>query len=382
MNNTYLIYAYDAGTTKAKPIYLEKICFKPLIEYCIETLTILSGEKPYIVTNDLQKLSKYNSVANIVENVNDIQCTRDIIVVSAASPLITENVIKYGFEQMKLSRNNAAKVGEGLFAINSRYINILKELFEKSNFKCNEGISIYEDFSNETMICKNKMDLAYADKQMRLYINKRLMENDVCSIDPENTYIQKDVIIGKYSVVYPNTIIEGKTQIGNECEIHPGCHINNSIIGDNVVIEYSNVNSSIIGDFVNIGPFAYVRPGSNIGNNAKIGDFVELKKATVGDDTKISHLTYIGDAIVGKAVNVGCGTVTVNYDGKSKHVTEIGDEAFIGCNTNLVAPVNIGKGAFVAAGSTITDNVPDKCMAIARSRQVNKDNWVLPKDRN
>ena len=141
-------------------------------------------------------------------------------------------------------------------------------------------------------------------------------------------------------------------------------------------MQYSVAVDSVVGDNTNVGPFAYIRPNSRIGNNIKIGDFVEIKNAVIDDGTKVAHLTYVGDADVGKRVNFGCGTVVVNYDGISKHRTTIEDDCFIGCNSNLVSPVTIEKGAYTAAGSTITDRVPENALAIARARQVNKDGWV------
>lgn len=208
----------------------------------------------------------------------------------------------------------------------------------------------------------NRVQLAAADKAMRKKINERLMLSGVTMIDPSSTYIGTEVEIGCDTVIYPNTTIKGKTKIGSSCEIVS-----------------SVIDSSIIGDNVHIGPFAYIRPGCEIGENVKVGDFVELKNSSIDSGTKISHLTYVGDSDVGKNVNFGCGTVTVNYDSKNKHRTIIGDNAFIGCNSNLVAPVTVGNGAYTAAGSTVTEDVPDDSLAIARARQVNKDGWVKKK---
>ena len=183
------------------------------------------------------------------------------------------------------------------------------------------------------------------------------------------------------TVIFPGTVIKGNTVIGEDCEISSNCSIENCELGNGVKINISTLVDSKIGNNVNIGPYAYIRPQSEICDNVKIGDFVEVKKAKIDEGTKISHLTYIGDAEVGKNVNFGCGTVVVNYDGKNKHKTIIGDNVFVGCNTNLVSPVKVGNNTFIAAGSTITDEVPDDAFAIARARQVNKENWVKPKDR-
>ncbi len=202
------------------------------------------------------------------------------------------------------------------------------------------------------------------------------MRNGVTIIDPNSTYIHKDVEIGADTIIYPGSIIRGKTVIGEQCEIGPGADITNGKIEDSVTIHHSVFVDSSVSDHTTIGPYAYVRPGSIIGKAAKIGNFVELKNAKFGDGSKASHLSYIGDAEVGNGVNIGCGSIFVNYDGVNKHKTIVEDGAFIGCNSNLVAPVKIGQNAYVAAGSTITREVPPQALAIARSRQENKENYV------
>ena len=214
---------------------------------------------------------------------------------------------------------------------------------------------------------------------MRRRIAEKHMKNGVTIIDPDSTYIGPDVTIERDSVILPGTILEGNTVIGQECEIGPSSRIADSVIGCGTTVENSVIKESNIGSNVKVGPFAYIRPNCSVEDNVKVGDFVELKNSNIGTGTKISHLTYVGDSDVGKNVNFGCGTVTVNYDSKKKHRTTIGDNAFIGCNTNLVAPVKVGDGAYTAAGSTITENVPEDALAVARSRQVNKENWVKNK---
>ncbi|HHY99935.1 MAG TPA: bifunctional UDP-N-acetylglucosamine diphosphorylase/glucosamine-1-phosphate N-acetyltransferase GlmU, partial [Tissierellia bacterium] len=175
------------------------------------------------------------------------------------------------------------------------------------------------------------------------------------------------------TVIYPNTYLEEGTVIGEFCKIGPDTRIIKSTICNNVTVENSKVVESFIDDGTCVGPFAYLRPGTCLGKNVKIGDFVEVKKSIIGDNSKSSHLAYIGDAEVGKGVNIGCGVVFVNYDGKQKHKTLVGDKAFIGSNSNLVAPLTVEEGAYVAAGSTITEDVKKGDLAIARARQVNKE---------
>ncbi len=240
----------------------------------------------------------------------------------------------------------------------------------------------YEDVKHEQNtiagLCElcDIVTLYYASKAYRQRMNFHLISMGVHIVDMDNTYVSSDCTIGKGTVILPNSIIIKGTIIGEDAKIGPSSYIENAKIGDRTKINNSQVYQSEIGTDGTVGPFAYIRPDCKLGNNIKIGDFVELKKATLDDGTKVSHLTYIGDAKVGKNVNFGCGTVVVNYDGYNKYLTEIADDAFIGCNTNLVAPVKVGKGAFTAAGSTVTRSVPDGALAVARVRQDNKEKWA------
>jgi bifunctional UDP-N-acetylglucosamine pyrophosphorylase / glucosamine-1-phosphate N-acetyltransferase len=240
-----------------------------------------------------------------------------------------------------------------------------------------ETVTAYRtvDF-DETMGVNDRVALAQAETFMRQRINESHMRNGVTIIDPASTYIEADVVIGQDTVLYPGTMIGGQSEIGSDCVIGPNTEIKNCQIGDRSKLRQSVAHDSSIGEDVTIGPFAHIRPQSDIKNDVKIGNFVEIKKAVFGNGSKASHLSYIGDAEVGEDVNIGCGSITVNYDGKNKHLTKIEDGVFIGCNSNLVAPVTIGKGAYVAAGSTITSDVPSESLSIARAHQVNKENYV------
>lgn len=195
--------------------------------------------------------------------------------------------------------------------------------------------------------------------------------------DYDNTYIEPTVFVGAGTTILPGTILRGTTSIADGCTIGPNSYLENVKVGEGTKVNASQVYDSEIGSDTTVGPFAYVRPGSRIGNHVRCGDFVEVKNSTIGDGTKISHLTYVGDSDVGKNINFGCGTVTVNYDRARKFRTVIDDNAFIGCNTNLIAPVHVGEGAYIAAGSTITDDVQANALAIARTRQQNKRDWAL-----
>jgi bifunctional UDP-N-acetylglucosamine pyrophosphorylase/glucosamine-1-phosphate N-acetyltransferase len=266
----------------------------------------------------------------------------------------------------KIDNNNAQK---------EYYLTDTIEILKKSGKK----VGAYKTDFVEFMAVNSRVQLQEASNAMRKRILTKLMDDGVTIIDPASTYVDMDVVIGTDSILYPGTIIEGGTIIGEECIIGPNSRIVKSIIGNGVEIQNSVVLESKVNDNSKVGPFAYIRPDSEIGRNVKIGDFVEIKKSKIGDKTKVSHLTYIGDSEVGKGCNFGCGTVVVNYDGTNKYKTKIGDNAFVGCNCNLVAPVEIGNNAYLAAGSTITDNVPDGSLAIARERQVNKEGWVEKK---
>ncbi len=195
----------------------------------------------------------------------------------------------------------------------------------------------------------------------------------------DGVIIEQNVEIGVDTCILPNTIIKGNTKIGKNCVIGPNSIISDSTIGDNAKLNNVQCYQSTVKSGVDIGPFVHIRPNSVVGENVHLGNFVEVKNSTIDTGTKVSHLTYVGDSDVGKRVNFGCGTVTVNYTGKAKYRTTIGDDVFIGCNTNLVAPVKIGDGAYTAAGSTITEDVPELALGIARARQVNKIGWKLKK---
>ena len=207
---------------------------------------------------------------------------------------------------------------------------------------------------------------------MRERINKRHMLEGVTIIDPANTYIESDVVIGADSIIYPGTILKGNTVIGEDCMIGPQVEITDSHLGSGVTVKYAVLQEASVGDRTSVGPYAYLRPGALVASDVKIGDFVEIKNASIGQGSKVPHLSYVGDADVGERVNIGCGVITANYNGVNKNRTVIEDDAFVGSNSNLIAPVTVGKGAYVVAGSTITQDVPEDSMAIARERQTNK----------
>lgn len=233
--------------------------------------------------------------------------------------------------------------------------------------------------ADEVVGVNDRIQLAQAAALLRKHVAMTLMAEGITIIDPSSVYIDVDVKIGRDTVIYPGNVLEAGTVIGEQCILYPNSRLSNAVIGDRVTIQSSVIIDSKVGDDTTVGPFAYLRPGTSIGNHARIGDFVEIKNSNIGDGTKVPHLCYVGDADVGKKVNFGCGSVVVNYDGVRKYRTVVKDNAFIGCNANLVSPVEVEENAYIAAGSTITDNVPAGALAIARARQVTKDGWVAKK---
>jgi len=204
----------------------------------------------------------------------------------------------------------------------------------------------------------------------------KLIEQGVTVIDPASTFVDPTCQVAAGVTLLPGTILRGSTRIDENCEIGPNAMIRDSVIGEGTTVNASQVNESTVGCHTTVGPFTYVRPNCRIGDHCRVGDFVEVKNSVIGDGTKISHLTYVGDSDVGERVNFGCGTVTTNYDGHKKYRCTIGDDVFLGCNTNLIAPVTLGDGSYTAAGTTVTDDVPADALAIARSRQTNISGWA------
>lgn len=213
----------------------------------------------------------------------------------------------------------------------------------------------------------------------RMNVALKHMEAGVKFVDVSSAYIDDSVTIGEGTVIGPLVTLEGNTVIGRNCVIRQNTRITDSTVADGVEIENSVIVESMIGEGTKVGPFAYMRPGSKVGANCKVGDFVEIKNSTFGDGSKAAHLTYIGDSDVGRNVNLGCGVVFVNYDGSAKYRSTVSDGAFIGCNSNLVSPVNIGEGAYIAAGSTVTEDIEGDSLYIARARGTKKRGWVSAK---
>lgn len=359
-----------------------------------DDILILNGDGPLMDAETMNKAYEYHKensnaitlISAIVEDTNGIgHIKRD-------ENGVLERIIEHkdaNEEQKKINESNAGtywfKGGELLYALdnitnknaqNEYYLTDSLEILIKKG----ENAGAYICENNETVLGANdRKQLNILNNIMRRNINDNHMTNGVDIPCTDGVMIGKDVKIGASTRILPNTIIIGNTVIGDNCVIGPNTWIDNSNIGSDVVLDNCKVTDSTVEDGVDCGPFVKVRANSVLKKGVHIGNFVEVKNSVVGEGTKSAHLTYIGDSDVGRNVNFGCGTVTCNYDGKVKSRCKIGDGAFIGCNTNLIAPVKVGELAYIAAGSTITDNIPDEALSIARAKQVNKEGWVAEK---
>ena len=355
------------------------------------TVLVLYGDTPLITKDTINRLFNYHNegeyvctvltallddptgygriVRDEIGNISRIVEQKDTTVeeglikeINSGIYCFSGKMLKYGLE--KIDNDNA----QGEF-----YLTDVIEILGNEGY--NVGAYIIKD-ATEIHGINNRVQLSFSEKIMGKRINEGHMLNGVTMIDPDSTYIEEGVDIGSDTIIFPNTFIEGHTTIGSECIIRSNCRIVNSKIEDRVVIESSLIEDSTIESGTKIGPNAHLRPNSHVGKNVKIGNFVETKNSTIGDNSKAGHLAYIGDAVVGNNVNIGCGVIFVNYNGKDKQITKVGDNAFIGSNSNLVAPVNIQDWAYVAAGSTINKDVEEGALSIARAHQVNKLDWV------
>ena len=381
---TYSLQAEQLGTGHAVK------CAKKFLENKSGVVAVFTGDTPLIKQSTVESLindhiNNKNAATILTAMVDDPTGYGRIVRDESGKVLKIVEHKDCNEEELKIKEMNSA-----IYCFD---IELLVKSLDKLNNNNKQGeyyltdvIGILKDEGysigavvtdiEETIGVNSRVQLAEAEEILRNRINTIHMENGVTLIDPKTTYIGADVEIGKDTIIYPNNILEGNTVIGENCLLYQNSRIKDSVIGNEVDIQSSVILDSKIGDNTTVGPFAYIRPDSIIGKSTRIGDFVEIKKATIGDGTKVSHLTYIGDAEVGSGCNFGCGTVVVNYDGKEKHKTIIGDHSFIGCNTNLVSPVKVADNTYIAAGSTITCEVKEGDLAIARAKQRNISGWV------
>lgn len=324
--------------------------------------TILTAKAPNPTGYGRVIRNEHNEVERIVEHKDAKEAERSVDEINTGTYCFDNHALFAALQEV--SNDNA----QGEY-----YLPDVIEILRKKKEKVNAFL--IPNFE-ETLGVNDRVALAQAEKVMKRRINEKHMRNGVTITDVDNTYIGPDVKIEQDVVIHPGSIITGKTIINMDAQIGPHTEIADCAVGAATVIKQSVVKDSQIGDRVQIGPYAHIRPEALIGNDVKVGNFVEIKKTKIGDKSKVPHLSYMGDTVIGSNVNMGCGTITVNYDGKKKYVTTIEDDAFVGCNANLIAPVTIGKGSYVAAGSTITENTPEASLAVARSRQTNKEGYV------
>ncbi|HXD18806.1 MAG TPA: bifunctional UDP-N-acetylglucosamine diphosphorylase/glucosamine-1-phosphate N-acetyltransferase GlmU [Vicinamibacterales bacterium] len=355
------------------------------------TLVLLSGDVPLLKGATLRRLVEAHQAAN------------------AAATVVTAVVERpYGYGRIVRTRGRIARIVEerdaspdvrqireingGIYAFDlAPLFDALRGIASQNaqgEYYLTDLIAIYRrrklpveslvvDNPQEIRGINSRTELAEVSRIVRQTKNEELMAAGVTIVDPATTYIDPDVEIGPDTVIHPGVAIEGQSRIGAACEIHSHVRIVGSEIADkSVILNFCLIIGSRIAESASVGPFAHLRPESVVGERAKIGNFVELKKTTMGAGSKANHLTYLGDATIGERVNVGAGTITCNYDGTKKYPTIIEDGAFIGSDSQLIAPVRVGKGAYVAAGSSITEDVPDGALGIARGRQANVDGWV------
>ena len=252
----------------------------------------------------------------------------------------------------------------------------LTDVLEKLNQAGQKVGGVVTEDSDMVMGINSRKQLSVAEGVMRQRILDKLMDNGVTIMDPASTFIEGTVKIGRDTIIYPYTWLEGNTVIGEDCEIGPNARFTNVKIGNDNHLQFIYGHDCEVKNHVTAGPYVHLRPDTVISDGVKIGNYVEVKNSNVGEGTKLPHLTYIGDSDIGSGVNMGCGCITVNYDGKKKHRTIIGDNAFVGCNTNLVAPVTVQANTYIGAGSTITKEVPENALGIARAKQKNIEGWA------
>ena len=331
---------------------------------------VAAGAKATVLTAIMPDATGYGriirladgSVARIVEHKDATEAERQVQEVNSGIYCFAAREL---FDSLKQVNNDNAQ-GE-------YYLPDVLEILKKQGEKI---WAVAADDYESTLGINSRLQLAGAEKILRRRKNEELMAEGVTIMDPSTTYIDCDVKVGHDTVIYPMTWLEGDTEIGEECEIGPSVRFQNVKAGNGVTGQFTYAHDCVMEDGVILGQFTHIRPDTRLAEKVKIGNFVEVKNSTIGKGSKLPHLSYIGDTDMGSGVNMGWGTITVNYDGKTKFRTKIGNDAFVGCNSNLVAPVEVEDGAYIGAGSTITKTVPTGTLAIARARQKNIDGWT------
>jgi len=366
-------------------------CARPALRNSKGVIVVLNGDTPLLNPDTIKKVLHHhkkdkNTISVLSFNARNPEHYGRIIR-NASGQVVS--IVEHRDADSRQKQIN--EVNSGVYAINHNVLDILDKITAnpaKGEYYLTDIIAAASrknlrtsayciGTEEEFMGINTREELSRASALMKRNIVQAWIARGVNFLDAGSVYIHPDVSIGKETTIYPNVCLEGHTRIGKGSIIYPNVRVRNSDIGNGVVIKDSTViEDSRVRDRASVGPFACLRPGSEIGSEVRIGNFVEIKKSVIGERTKASHLSYIGDAIVGKDVNIGAGTITCNYDGRAKHTTEIEDGVFIGSDTQLVAPVRIGKGAYIGAGSTITHDVPPMSLATSRVHQTNREGWA------
>ena len=368
---------------------------RSLLEGRTGTVVLLSGDVPLLSANSLKAL---------LDTHHESRAAATVITANLPRPFGYGRIVRTNGRITKVveerdtspTQKTITEINSGIYAFD------LEPLFaaldsigtanQQNEYYLPDLVAIYRkrkqaiatwtvERANEIRGINSRTELAEVSNMVRQQKNEELMAAGVTLIDPATTYVDADVVVGADTVIYPCVFLEGSTKIGSACEIHSGARIVNSTVGDRVCVRnHTVVSDSTVESGAFLGPFAHIRPGSEVGEDAHIGNFVELKKTTMGKGAKANHLAYLGDATIGARTNVGAGTITCNYDGETKHQTVIGDGVFVGSNSTLVAPVTLADGSYIAAGSAVTTDVPAGALAIGRARQENKEGWRAKRD--
>ena len=374
----FVLQAEQLGTAHAVKVAKDELKDKE------GTTIVMYGDTPLIrpetINSMLDHHENTNAKATVLTAIADDPFAYGRIIRDVNGKLVKIVEEKDATEQEKKIK----EINSGIYCFDNK---LLFEMLEKVKNDNNQGeyylpdvlalireqkeiIETYlcDDF-DETFGVNDRVALAYAENVMRNRINTKHMLAGVTLVDP-------NAIIGRDTTIYPNVTIKSNTVIGEDCQIKPNSYLENAQIGNGVKVLSSTISDSKIGDYTSVGPYSHIRNNCELGQHVRVGNFVELKNTTYGDGSKTAHLSYLGDTEVGSNTNIGCGTITVNYDGKNKYRTKIGSDAFIGCNSNLIAPLEIGDGAVVAAGTTVTENAPSDALVIARVKQENKEGYA------
>lgn len=369
----------------------------PVLRGKTGTAVLLSGDVPLLTTATLQALARTHAESAAA-------CT--VVTAKMARPFGYGRIVRASGRITKIveerdaspAQKQITEINSGIYAFDLAPLFDALESIGRSNaqgeYYLPDLVGIFRkqkrpvttwtvERAEEIRGINSRSELAEVSSMVRQQKNEELMAAGVTLVDPATTYVDADVVVGADTVLHPFVTLEGSTKVGGACEIHSGTRIVNSTIGDRVTIRnHTVITDTVVEQGATLGPFAHLRPGSKVGEDAHVGNFVELKKTSLGKGAKANHLAYLGDATIGARTNVGAGTITCNYDGVKKHATVIGKDAFVGSNSTLVAPVTIGDGTYIAAGSTITNEVPAGALGIARSRQENKEGWVAKRAKN